>query len=353
MGTSTAKRHLGIDLLRIISMVMVCVLHSNKYLTYTDISIRITWDWNLAESFCIIAVNLYAMITGYISVRGNWKLERYAELLMQVLFYVVSLFALDFLFWKMGFIQRPTHFCYPAGYWYFNAYTLLFFSIPFLSSFLRQLSQQGYIRLLLLLLLFFPCTNIFYPSVLKDGYNFAWLAIMYVSGAYIRLYGLPAATWKMLALYIICALLTWGLRYTPYGGRAYFYASPLNGIAAFALFACFERLQIKRRMAGKFICCAAPMTFGVYLIQCHEVGWGYLSVIGHHLFSYVGGYSLFLSVAYAICFYLAFSVADWIRIQIFRMLRIQRFAGMVSGGAMKLFQSLERRLLKVLIERQK
>ena len=87
------KRVVSIDLLRIVSMMMVVMLH---YLGKGNLLPQVTGSmtvngyvaWGL-ESLAIVAVNVYMLISGYFLVERSFKPGRVAELICQVLFYTI------------------------------------------------------------------------------------------------------------------------------------------------------------------------------------------------------------------------------------------------------------------------
>ena len=87
------KRRLNYELLRIIAMLMVITLH---YLSHTNMLLLPGEEGGskqiagmLLESFCIVAVNVYVLISGYFLVEAGFKVKRVLILIGQVLFYVI------------------------------------------------------------------------------------------------------------------------------------------------------------------------------------------------------------------------------------------------------------------------
>ena len=82
-------RMANLEMLRCVAMMMVVVLH---YLGKGDLLTDLTSDsmgsagaaaWFL-ESFCIVAVNVYMFISGYVMCRSSFKLSRLIVLWLQV-----------------------------------------------------------------------------------------------------------------------------------------------------------------------------------------------------------------------------------------------------------------------------
>lgn len=97
MGRETERegRQANYELLRIIAMFMVVTLH---YLNHTGMLLTAGGEGGgarflgmLVESFCIVAVNVYVMISGYFLVEAGFKVKRIVTLVCQVLFYAVMI----------------------------------------------------------------------------------------------------------------------------------------------------------------------------------------------------------------------------------------------------------------------
>lgn len=84
------NRNLGIEALRVISMFMVIFLHIlNHGIDYPKLE-PFSFNWFLGwfiEALCYCAVNIYAMISGYVMVNSKPKLSRLIILWLEVLFY--------------------------------------------------------------------------------------------------------------------------------------------------------------------------------------------------------------------------------------------------------------------------
>ena len=73
------ERNLGIDLLRIISMLMIVVLHVLKkggILENAEVNSAHYYVAWVLEALCIGAVNCYALISGYVGVNSKIKYHK-------------------------------------------------------------------------------------------------------------------------------------------------------------------------------------------------------------------------------------------------------------------------------------
>lgn len=92
------KRNSGIDLLRIISMLMIVVLHilahGGLLGTKTELPggrYEIVW---FLETAAYCGVNCYALISGYVGVDREYRFTKIVPLHFQVLFYTIGIAAL-------------------------------------------------------------------------------------------------------------------------------------------------------------------------------------------------------------------------------------------------------------------
>lgn len=85
------KRMANIETLRLVAMMMVVSLHylgKGGLLGRLDgpLSVKDHAAW-LLESFSIVAVNVYVLISGYFLVETKFRIKRVITLVLQILFY--------------------------------------------------------------------------------------------------------------------------------------------------------------------------------------------------------------------------------------------------------------------------
>ena len=294
-----AGRQANYELLRIIAMWMVITLH---YLNHTGMLPAAGEDMVLSraaalliESFCIIAVNLYVMISGYFLSLSDFSLTRLLRLLCQVWFYSLLLLLVmgglgADIGWQEEGIYSLLPFLFPIRaehYWFATSYVILYLLTPILNMAVRHMGRRSFQVTLAGLLLFFSVSKSVVPlQFVTDsfGYDFGWFICVYLTGAYFRR---CRAGWeKDTALspwlvYIACSLLTFGTALWAFyfsgtaGGAAYLTALPFHYnfilclAAAAALFCAFGRIRIQEGRASRLICRLSSLTFGVYLFHEH------------------------------------------------------------------------------------
>ena len=182
-------RQANFELLRIIAMFMVVILHWNTNSgLLLDVGSPVTGAgvWSLVtESVCIVAVNVYVLISGYF-LSCTFSFRRVAQVLVQTLFYTVLippvLALVGVLSWSE--VLNPYHiwnsiFPVQSGhYWFVSAYVVLCLLSPFFNAGLETLSQKRIQQLLAALLFFFCIGKSFSPlqfALDRFGYDFGWL----------------------------------------------------------------------------------------------------------------------------------------------------------------------------------
>lgn len=139
-------RQANFELLRIIAMFMVVILHWNTNSgLLLDVGSPVTGAgvWSLVtESVCIVAVNVYVLISGYFLSSCTFSFRRVAQVLFQTLFYTVLippvLALVGVLSWSE--VLNPYHiwnsiFPVQSGhYWFVSAYVVLCLLSPFFNA---------------------------------------------------------------------------------------------------------------------------------------------------------------------------------------------------------------------------
>lgn len=142
-------RNYGIDFLRMISMIMIVMLHTLGHggilrsVSFLSVHYQIAW---LLEVIAFGAVNTYAMISGFVSVDSHFKISNILILWLQVLFYGILINTVFFFLLPesrntSGWIQA----LFPVTrkeYWYFTAYAGVFFLSPFINQMFRVAAQN-------------------------------------------------------------------------------------------------------------------------------------------------------------------------------------------------------------------
>lgn len=341
------RRNYGIDLLRILSMLYVVVLHclghGGVLSTSNPSSVQFKLAWFMEVS-AYGAVDIFALISGYVGFRENKQEYHYTNLLImwfQVIFYgiLVSLLYMIFSPDMVSFNDLiPALFPLKAGYWYFNAYVGLFFFIPFLNAGINSFSENALLKISTILFILFSLLETAFSCFdLNKGYSVAWLIVLYVMGATIKKCNICSKIKPSLAIIgiLICILLTWlqkvygvahwiGINISK--GIFVSYVSPTILIVAILHIVLFSRINFST-VLKRIISFAAPGSFAVYLLNNQRLIWA--NLMGNR-FVYLSEKSpltlfthiLFFSLLFVVCSILI----DHIRMFVFKKLHINQFS---------------------------
>ena len=296
------KRETNFELLRIIAMLMVVSLH---YLYYAGLPPSLTGSVNAdsccalaIESLSIVAVNIFVLISGYFLALSPFTPRRFFGrlilLVCQVLFYsalippILKLLGQPIIADTEG-IYGVLNYIFPVStehYWFITSFVLMYLFSPLLNAALEKIEKKQLEKIILALLIYFCFIKSLVPVMLNMdnfGYDFGWFLVLYLSGAYIRKYGLTFMEKKgrALLLYLLCAAGVFGLKLGIYqlnaqsGLLKYYYDVPFHYnfilvyLAAIGLFMAFMQLKIKEGRLAKGIRQVAPLSLGVYLLHMH------------------------------------------------------------------------------------
>ena len=183
------KRIIGLDLLRIISMVMIVALHfygNSGMLKICDIkSIPNVCTW-LFEAAFVIAVNVYVLISSYFLINSDFKIKKLVKLFIETLFYSVLIFMIFVIIGKeeINLKSLVSNF-FPIitkKYWFITVYLAMYIISPLLNIVIKNITQKNY--KIMIIILYIIC------FILDEsrGYSLYWFIVLYFVGAYIRLY---------------------------------------------------------------------------------------------------------------------------------------------------------------------
>lgn len=337
---STDERNNAIDILKILSMVMVVLLHLRQYGIYkaeVELHTPIYWMALLVRSFSVVAVNCFVLISGYFLCDQVVKKRKLLSQWIQVEMYSVGIYLVLCIIPKaeVAFsaktLVRQMLPILTDQYWFFTCYILLMLLVPFLNKFINALSQAEFQKCLALLLVLFsviPTINVFGDSFgINGGYSLLWFIVLYCIAAYVRRY--PLKNRKYGLGYLLCCMALVVLN-----GLCDYFAVKIPAInvlpnlaftynSVFVLFASvclFEkavqtRWHITNKTVGKMISRIARLSFGVYLLhensQIRDILWDKWI----RLSEYTNDFSIFIIRAIgAVCvIFMAGILLEWIR----------------------------------------
>ncbi len=289
----TKKRESNIELLRIIAILMIISFH----FVYKSGYVLSDLNYNaiVVKSFYFLGelgVNLFILITGYFMIKSKISTKKIIKLVLEVNFYYIGSLLLMYAFqhksfetlMSVGNIFLMFFSVIFSRYWFATAYILLYIISPYLNILVNNLKQEDYKKMLLLFLTLWCVVptifGIFSDSEKILFYNrFIWLVIVYLIGAYIRLYQIKIFDKMNKSLIIsvvtfISMILSIFAFYKMKGifiklnkiEVAYFWTpnSILMALLSVAVFEIFLKIKVKY---SKIINVVASTTLGIYLLH--------------------------------------------------------------------------------------
>ncbi len=362
------ERNYGIDLLRLVSMFMIVILHvlgKGGVLNSVEIlTFKGELFWSL-EILCYGAVNIYAIISGYVGYKTKHKASNLITLCLHILFFAIIITSVDLVFASINntpisFKETILNF-FPTirKYWYFSSYFCLFFFMPILDIVIDHVPRKTMKIVALFCFVIFCCWTQIYSNVsgLQQGYSVFWLAILYLVGAYIKKYN-PFKEWtsfRCLIVFLIFELITIlsriliGFLTTKIFGDIkginilVSYTSPTITIASIFIFVAFCNMKISEN-ASKVIKALSPMAFGVYVIHCHPILFTKLGSSFVWITQYSVGYGLLLVIAISLAIFIVCLIVDYIRLLLFKLFKVNKIVELIS----KVVQIITNFIFKIL-----
>jgi surface polysaccharide O-acyltransferase-like enzyme len=285
------ERNYGIDLLRLLSMLMIVVLHLLGHggvlrgATLGSLQYKIVW---LIEIMAFGAVNIFALISGYVGYNKNdGFVKRFIKLYLEVLFYSVGLFLLVSILSNQHIsLIELIKYCLPIifnKYWYFTAYFGLYLLMPVLNKGIENADSKYLRTIVIFIILLFSVINIFTNSFnLNGGYSVIWLVLLYIIGGSIKKTNALKKIGILPSLIIVAFLV--GITYyiKIYGkditiltltfkhDNVLNYTFPTILIMAIMLINIFSKIHFSN-VLKKIITFLASSSFAVYLINDHPL----------------------------------------------------------------------------------
>ena len=283
-------RDSNMELLRIIAMVLVMVVHANfralptpgvRFIAAQPTSALLQF---FTEGLSIIAVDLFVLLSGWYGIRP--KMNRFAELLFQVLFFTLVGVGVSELispgsavnspdFWERFFMLGD------GQYWFVKTYIGLYILSPVLNAYVEHASRRSFTWLLVGFFAFQFIFGWYWESTtwFRAGYSLTSFMGLYLLARYIRLY--PVKCWQLnrwidLAVYLAIALLLTVVmfhikKHGGLGGKFYFYNCPLVIISAVHFMLFFSKFSFKSRVVNWL----AISAFAIYLTHSGTFLWTY------------------------------------------------------------------------------
>lgn len=353
--TAKEERNMGVELFRVVSMILVVMLHVlghggvYSHADFLSDNYKVAWFMETA-AYC--SVNCYALISGYANVKSSFKFRRIVYLWLEVVFLNVLLTTVMHFFvptaevtedyWLRAFFPLVRR-----AFWYFCAYFFMFPLIPILNKGLLSLKKYQHIIVMLMLM----APTVFRVIMQKDnyvlgsGYSALWLICLYVIGSYFRIYGAPTwAKWYItLPAFFIATYIAWNHKIsieTQYAeklitkdsdlyanrGILISYISPCMVIMAIALMMFFMQIKIKGKIPKIIISNLGKATFGVFILHVGAAFWYWTDFWKKfNVYADYPTWKMILAVILTVLvIYLGFSLISIGRIYLFKVLKIHK-----------------------------
>ena len=297
MSDSVSKRNISFDILKIISMLLVVVVHATSASAGTadvmfpsfDAKYYLTY---LIRAFSFVAVNCFVMITGYFMCTSKEiSYKKLIRLWITVETYSLGIYlALCFVpFTSTQFSIKEFLFnALPISmsrYWFMTSYFILYLLAPFLNKLINSLDKELYKKLLLICFIVFICVpsiNPFGDNVyMHSGFSFCWFVVLYLFAAYVRLYPVKELPYGLLFFAFIAAtyasMLVFDIAASHFdlSGTIFNKNPRFNSILVFAASVCLFMFFKNKNVGGggktsKAITKISSLTLAVYLIHEHQ-----------------------------------------------------------------------------------
>lgn len=284
------SRSAKLDLLRIFSMFLIVLLHSIDHsgvLEATSVSsLYIKIIIYSLYGICQISVNCYVILSGYFLVKSKFKLDKLIQLWLETVFYgfifkiiIPILDGGDISILSLASCLVPI---FTGRYWFITIYFGLYLVFPFLNRLALNLSKKEFSILNLILFCLFSLMISVYPSFKGmnsgGGWGLAWFVVLYLLGAWFRLYctkHIPIIT-CLLIMVVLPVMLACAINFIPDGSIGYKflsnqfrYDSVFSYLLSVVTFDLFLGLNINNRSLRSLAVFVGPLTFAVYLIHAH------------------------------------------------------------------------------------
>lgn len=351
MKSKVTERHCGIELLRIIAMIMVFSLHffiKGQYSKSENIVINFE-SW-IAICMSVVAVNCYVLISGYFMSDKSFKLSRLTSTYSQTWFYSVTTFMVMLALHKISFsfgslLTSVTPFIHNS-YWFVTSYLLLILFSPLLNSAINNMSRQKFKMVLFVLggmyCVFNNAVKLINPIDTSGGYSVIWFMILYLSAAYVRLYYKPSykpAKYFFVYFATVALNLTFHTIFAGLGevwgnGMVRDYNNILVYVGALFLFMAFLNLNIKNIILKKVVLFISPLTFAVYLIHESPFISSFIwSVFNTSTWCVNSSLFIFFGLGTVLVLFLCCCFIEFLRKVIFKYLKIDYLIKKVSDCA--------------------
>ncbi|WP_373892614.1 acyltransferase family protein [Weissella confusa] len=303
--------------------------------------------WTI-ENIVIIAVNIFAMTTGYLMNDKKIKYLRVWDVIVQTSFWAPVMAAIVFVFGGFDLsVKLLVESIFPVllgRYWYVTAYIVMMIVAPFINLGFQRLPQLTIKKILALLVILSVSVGFLGKMFLESGYSAGWLITMYAVGGYIKKFTSTSSfnTYKLLLVWVTMALISsigeFGSHLIGNVGLKHFisYVSPIVVVESLSAFILFVKLEVRNHLFKQVISRISPLTFGAYLIN-GSVFYEFLANKNVWMMNYNVGLTIAKLLAFTVLMYIVFLIMEYARNKLFALLHVNDLMMKVYDGVMLMF----------------
>lgn len=353
----TNERNYGIEIARIVSMLMIIINHSlnrgGVVYSAQNGTALFYLSWGLMM-LVYPAVNIFALISGYVAYsdkKRKVKYSRLAEIWLIAVFYglLINVFfnaVRPDLVSTSDYIKAVLPIS-SGTYWYLTAFAGMFLLKPFLDAGLREMSEGTAIKLFVVIFISYSLYNSLIERFgVMGGFSVLWIVLLYIMGAIIKkcrigenvkkLSFMAGIVFFYFLTFIIFIIITnnseaingilgyLNLSVKPDFFASITYASPTILLMAILSLLLFSRIKVGK-IGQKVLYIIAPTVFSAYIINCHGLIWNY--VINNFFVEIINNsalYILYRVIVFSVGFLLVSIMIDYLRVKLFEVIRIRK-----------------------------
>lgn len=291
IGKSTKEKQTGIELLRIIAMLLIITQHLAEHTSLPNASLFNTVILNIMYLGGGIGVNVFVLISGYFYT-SRFSTKKAAKLILQTVFYSVAMTIIAVLtgaaeFRLKLFPRALFPFIFSGGeYWFITVYILMYIATPILHYALSKISSRYLGAIIIIFLMLWSVLPASIGKVINlqnfSYSNLGWFFLVFLCGAYIRKKeekGQPSQSIIGGGL-LFCVLIMMATKGASAMGVSFpkgmdilieaLTTKSKNGIMQFFIAYLLMILLCRRKFkASKLFFAISSSTFGVYLLHNH------------------------------------------------------------------------------------
>lgn len=310
-------RQSGIELLRIVAIVMVLVCHANARVLGLPSRAEVfsvpapSIARMLFGAMAVYGVNIFVMISGWFGIHA--KPKSLAKLLFEVLFLLWGIYAVFLLTGNATFNMHDIKVCLALTdeYWFVMAYVGLYIFSPVLNAFVEKASKRE-LQLLLVGFYVFQCYYCWASGTLDyfSGYSITFFFGLYLTARYFRLYPVRILSRHgglvyVASLAVVTTVSVVALVLVGNWARMLRYDNPLVIVGAIGLLNAFSHLRFHSRLVNSL----ATACFAVYIIHFDPLVFHYFAMAVKSIYNSTSG---LVTVAAISMFLVAVFLACWL-----------------------------------------